>query len=330
MLCVGTDLVLERPPLEEGPQVLHGRMGDVGQCLPREEPLMRGDDHVVERQQPGQHVVIQNAVRGILVEVGRLLFVDVQPRGADPLLLQTVDQRLGMDQLPAARVDEHDTRLHLRDGHVADHVARRIGQRAVQRNNVRTVVELVERDIGDARRRGILRIGIEVIGQHLHAEPLEDADQLPGDPPRTDDPRRLAVKIETQQAVQREVAVARAPVGTVDLAVERQHQRHGVLRHGMRRIGRDPHHGHAAAGRLAQINVVEARTAQRQELHTLRRKRPHGLGVGRVVDEDADRIGPLRQRDVVDVQVAAMVADVEPVGVAQLFKRIAVVGLRTE
>ena len=291
---------------------------------------MRGDDHVVERQQARQHVVVHDAVGSVLVEVPGLLLVYVQSGGADLLLFQSVDQRLGMDQLTAARVDEDHARFHARNGRVADHVARPVGQRTVERNDVRTGVKLVERHVGDARLRGVLRIGKQIVGHDLHAEPLENADQLAGDPARADDPRGLAVHVETHQPVEREVAVARAPVGAVYLAVERQHQRHGVFRHGVRRIGRNPHHGNPVTGRGVQVDVVEARTAQRDQLHAHPGQLADGPGVGRVVDEDADRIGTLRKGHVIGVQVAAVVADVEPVGVADAVERLPVVGLRAE
>ena len=66
---------------------------------------MRSDDHVVERQQARQHVVAHDPVRGVFVEIGGLLLVNVQPRRTDLLLFQPVDQRPGMDQLPAALID---------------------------------------------------------------------------------------------------------------------------------------------------------------------------------------------------------------------------------
>ena len=316
--------------LVEIPDILHSSVRYIIHCFTCEEALVRGDDHVVERQQARQHVVVHDTVRGVLVEVPGLLLVNVQSGSSDLLLLQSVDQRLGVDQLAAARVDEDHARFHVRNGHVADHVARLVGQRAVERNDVRTTVQFVERHIGDARFRGVLRVGEKIVGHDLHAESLENADQLAGDLARADDARGLAVHVEAHQPVKREVAVARAPVGAVYLAVERQHQRHGVFRHGVRRIGRNPHHGNPVTGGGVQIDVVEARAAQRDQLHTHPGQLADGLGVSRVVDEDADRIGTLRKGYIIGVQVAAVVADVEPVGVADAVERLPVVGLRAE
>ena len=260
---------------------------------------MRGHQHVVERQQTRQHVVAHDAVRGILVEVGGLLLVDIETGRTDAPLLQPLDERLGMDELSAARVEQHNPRLHAGNRVGVNHVARLLGQRAVERDDIRAAVQLVKRDVGDARRPGILLVGTDVVGQHLHAEPLQNANQRPGDAARADDAGRLAVEVKAQQSVQREVAVARPPVGPVHLAVERQQQRHGVFGHGMGRIGRYADHADAARGRHLEVDVVEARAAQRNEPHPLVGQPPDGHSIGRIVDEDANSLGSACQNRII-------------------------------
>jgi hypothetical protein len=56
---------------------------------------------------------------------------------------------------------------------------------------------------------------------------------------------RLAMQVETHQAIQVEIAVARAHAGAGDLAVHRQQQADREFRHRMRRIIGDAHHGDA-------------------------------------------------------------------------------------
>ena len=235
-----------------------------------------------------------------------------------------------MDQLTAARIDEHDAGFHPADGGAVDHVAGFVGQRAVQRDDVGAAVKFVQRHVFYLRPYGIFRVGVDVVRENLHAESLEDADQFAGDLSGADDTRRLAVHVESQQAVQREVAVARAPIGAVDLTVERQHQHHGVFRHGMRRIGGNAHDGNAVFRRGFQVHVVESRAAQGDQLHVHRRQRAYRGGIGRIVHEDTDRIGPLRQRSVVAVQVAAMVIEFESVTLVGAVERLPVIGLRAE
>src|SRR3546814_15304325 len=58
--------------------------------------------------------------------------------------------------------------------------------------------------------------------------------------PRAHDPDRPAAHVESQQAFQREIALADPRISAMDLAVERQHQRHAVFGDGMGRIGGHP------------------------------------------------------------------------------------------
>ena len=200
----------------------------------------------------------------------------------------------------------------------------------MQRNDVRPRVQLVKRHIGDPGRRGIRVVGTEIVSDDLHAEAPENADQLTGDPARADDAGRLAVEIEAQQTVEREIPVPRAPIGAMDFAVERQHERHGVLRHGMRRVGGDPHHGNPVLRRREQVHVVETRAAQGDQPHAQLREACDGRGVGRIVHEDADDVGPFGQRYVPGVEMAAVIGHVESVRIADAVERLTVVRLCPE
>ena len=99
-------------------------------------------------------------------------------------------------------------------------------------------------------------------GQQPAAEAVHDAGHDRADLAGADDAHRAAVKVEAQQAFEREVALAHAVGGAVDLAIERQHQADGVLAHGIGRIGRHADHGDAQLGGGGQVDVVEARAAQ--------------------------------------------------------------------
>ena len=99
-------LVFQRLALREVPDVLQGGGGDVAQRLLREVGLVGGDDDVVERQQTGQRVVVDDLVRAVFVEVLALFLVDVQSGRAYLLVLQPFDEGVGVDQLSAAGVDD--------------------------------------------------------------------------------------------------------------------------------------------------------------------------------------------------------------------------------
>ena len=133
--------------------------------------------------------------------------------------------------------------------------------------------------------------------------------------------------VETFQTVQGEVSVARAPSRPVDLAVEGEHQRQGIFGHRIRRIGRHTHHLDAAFPCGLQIDVVEPCAAQGDQSDAVVGHGPDHVPVGIVIDEDADHVRALGQGDVVDIEVALEITDVEPVLFVQRVERGLVIRL---
>src|SRR3546814_3151114 len=92
-------------------------------------------------------------------------------------------------------------------------------QRAVERQQVRLRQQRLERHIVDAERPA--RIARErVVAEQPAAEAGQDARRDQADLPRPDDPRRLAVEIEAEQPVEREIALPHPGIGAVDLRSE--------------------------------------------------------------------------------------------------------------
>lgn len=120
--------------------VLQGSRGDVCQRFTREESLVGRDDDVVERKQACQRVVIDNLVRLVFVEVLAFFLVYIQSRRTDFLVLQSFNQGVGMNQLPAPGVDNHNAVFHLTDGIIVDEVFGLFRQGAVQGNDIGAVV----------------------------------------------------------------------------------------------------------------------------------------------------------------------------------------------
>ena len=200
----------------------------------------------------------------------------------------------------------------------------------MERDDVRTAVEFVERDVGDARLAGENAVGVGVVGQNFHAESEQDADDDAGDLARADHPDGLAVHIESHESLQREVAVARAPACARDLAVEREHHRHRVLRDGMGRIGGYAHDGDVEGPRGFQVDVVVTGTAQRQQSHAVACQFAHHFGVGRIVDEDTRRLRAVRGDDRLTAEMAFEIAEFESEIAVQCVERLLFVGLRPE
>ena len=69
-----------------------------------------------KRQQSRQDVVLNDLAGEVLEEDTLLLLIDVQRHPAQVATLQGPDQGQGVDELPAADVDEHRPRLHQVEG----------------------------------------------------------------------------------------------------------------------------------------------------------------------------------------------------------------------
>jgi hypothetical protein len=102
---------------------------------------------------------------------------------------------------------------------------------------------------------------------------------------------RLARHVEADQPLEREVAVAHTVVGSMDLAVQRQHEGQRVLGHGVRRVRRHPDHRDPESLRRREVDVVEPCAPQRHAGRSGRRQDLQHLGGQIVVDEGADHSG---------------------------------------
>ena len=99
------------------------------------------------------------------------------------------------------------------------------------------------------------------------------------------------MQVETDEAGEREVLLAHPVVGAVDPPVEREDQRDGVLRDGVRGVGGHPRHRDAQPPRLRQVDVVESGTPERHVADARRRQSGEAVGVDPVVHERTDRVG---------------------------------------
>ena len=134
----------------------------------------------------------------------------------------------------------------------------------MQGDDVALCQQLLQRYIGEA---GIL-YGIRVVCQNVHAEALTDADEDLSDLAGADDADGSAVEVEAHQSVEGEVKVPCAEVRLVNLAVQRQQQSHGELRHRIGRIAGNTHHRDASSCSVP-IHVVVAGAAEGDHLDAL-------------------------------------------------------------
>ncbi len=81
----------------------------------REESLVGRDEHIGQRDESRQHVILQHLAGEIVEEDACFLLVNVEGRAADVTGFQRVEQGLRFNQRAAAGVDDEDAGLELAD-----------------------------------------------------------------------------------------------------------------------------------------------------------------------------------------------------------------------
>lgn len=241
-------------------KILDGYCGNIAERLFCEERLMRGDNDIWHRDQPYQCVIFNNFLRAVLIEQVDLFFVHVQSRSSDFMAFQPFNEHFRIYQSAAGCVDNHNAGLHAGDSGVVDHMPGLVGQRAVQRDDVRLAQKLRQIHIGKVAGR----VRKFIIVQHTHIEALADIRENAADFARADDADGFAVQIEARQT---EIEGARADTGSVCMEIDGQQQRHCMLGHCVGGICRNAENMELSeAG--ARIHVVEACAAQRNDPDT--------------------------------------------------------------
>ncbi|CAN5262901.1 hypothetical protein BH20VER2_BH20VER2_03580 [soil metagenome] len=198
----------------------------------------------------------------------------------------------------------------------------------MQRDDIRGAQQLVDRHVTHPGGAAVL-LRERVKRQHRAAESLQDAGDYGADPAGADHTRRPAIHVEAEQPLEGEVPFTHAIKSAVQLAIERQHQAHGVLRHRVRRVGRHARDCHPEPLRCRDIHVIEAGTAERHQPHaTCGEQLQHGR-VEAIIDECADRVVPVRERRRRFIQVRLQEVQLVAAGI-RLLQRGAVVLLRAE
>ncbi len=139
-----------------------------------------------------------------------------------------------------------------------DDVARRVGQRRVQGDEIGAGEQFVERYPLDPELDRPFGRQERVVGDHLHLEALRPVGDDRADIAAADDAERLAAELDPHEARLFPFAGLGRAVGGGDLAGQRKHHRDRVLGGGDRvAVGR-VHDDDAALGRRRDIDIVDA------------------------------------------------------------------------
>lgn len=268
-----------------GFEVSEGDLRDFLQGVVREERLVRGNDDVIEREEPGESVIFEDLVGMIFEEKVGFFFVDVERSAGDGAVSEGIDEGVGIDERAARGVDENGAGLDHLEGLCVDHVAVFCGERAVKGDDIGGGENGVEVGIGDV---GVLR-GEGIVGDDVHAKAAANIDEAAADEPCTNDAGGFSVQVESQQPVEGKVVIARADVGAVRLSIERHEECHGVFGDGVGGIFGDAHDVNFIEG-VFHIDVVVARAAQRNRLDADTAQNIDGFGADIVVDKGANGV----------------------------------------
>ncbi len=174
---LGIDDVLgQQPPRGPEHPLGHRPAGRPPDVRGRRRPVRR-QDHIVQLEQR-------------IVERQRLDLEDIEAGAGDPPLAQRGRQRRLVDQLAPADVDEVRRRLHQRQLRRADQAAGRVGQPAVQADEVR--LGAAPPRARSARTPSVARdgrVGVRRIGDDPHLERRDQPHQLAAAVPQADDAR---------------------------------------------------------------------------------------------------------------------------------------------
>ncbi|CAB3709729.1 hypothetical protein R8871_04065 [Paraburkholderia graminis C4D1M] len=107
-------LVLQRPILPERRDACERSFANGRRCLVRELCLMSRHNHVGERHESLRDFVSDYLAREVAKKEIPLLFVHVYSKPAGLPCLRRVDGSLGVEQAPAARIDQYCTWLRVR------------------------------------------------------------------------------------------------------------------------------------------------------------------------------------------------------------------------
>ena len=161
--------------------------------------------------------------------VVRLLGEHVDRRACDLAGLERVDQRRDVHELSARGVDDADAVAHLRDRAGVDRVACLVGQRQVQREELRALEHLVEGRALDAELAEPLGGDERVIGDDLHLQAERPPRDLPADAAEAEHAERLVGELDAAPLRALPATGDERRVRLRDVARERDEQADRVL-----------------------------------------------------------------------------------------------------
>jgi hypothetical protein len=188
---------------------------------------------------------------------------------------------------PPRAIDDPHALLGLGEVCRRQDIARLVGQRRVQRDEIGLGQQRVE--IGfldpDFDRAFLGQEGI--VGDDLHAQAQRAAGDDAADIARANQAQRLARHFDAHEVVLGPFARLRADIGGGDLPCQCEHHRNGVFGRGDRIAERRVHHHHTLAAGVGDIDIVDADARTADHLEVFGSVEDFGRDLGRAADGKA-------------------------------------------
>ena len=107
---------------EELPDVSQRGICDIRQRFPCKECLVRCNDYVRHRNKSCQNIIVNDVIRIIVEEDIGFFLIYIKACSADLTVLNSLNERLSIDQSTSGSIDDNYALLHLRDRRSVDHV----------------------------------------------------------------------------------------------------------------------------------------------------------------------------------------------------------------
>ena len=163
--------------------------------------------------------------------VGRYGFLreDIDRCAGDRALPQRLGQRRLVHDSASRGVDQVGRRLQRRELSRTDEATRLIGQRTVNRDDIRFLEQVGERHELDTRLLRSLLRQVRIITEHPHTERPRPLRHLGANTPRSHEAEGLPVQLNPPKTAPLPRTTAERGVGRGDVTNDRQHERQRVL-----------------------------------------------------------------------------------------------------
>ncbi len=200
---------------------------------------------------------------------GRLLGEDIEGSTGN---LPGFDRRLEIgfdDQLAPRTVDQANAAPGPGQRLRVDHPPGPVGQRRVERDEVRPRQQFVDLDLLDVEVAGPVIGQIGIVGDHLHLQPVRPVGDDRADVAATNNAEGLAGQFDPDETGFFPFAGLGRAVGRRNLAGESEHHGNGVFGGGNRVAVRRVHDHDPALGRRGEIDIVDADAGPADHLEAL-------------------------------------------------------------